>query len=324
MSSTTTNASECATAAALSRTVGSSRAATVQAACVNEQDSKGDLLDTAPQHPKKRRRLRRMQPHDEGRVQPSALAGSNYPAAIHTAAAGAAVQLHVDHAGPGNTSGANKFEHAAAASTPTWTARPTRDAYLAAKVEAWRAADVGSTTPSPPPTTERPLTPVDELDLSTTAQREHFFVKLVQDEMKWHGLLPKWRFKLDNCRTRAGSCCYTTKTLSFARGLVQRATRLEQRNVVLHEISHALAGQRHHHDRVWRAIALRIGSDGSRCHDLTLSEPTWRFSCPRGCWTRLCYKRSYVRGAHCNVCNAACVYERYVPSRVAPAVPASS
>lgn len=324
ISSIGTKASGSANASALTWTVGSSLQATVQAACAYEQDSEGNLLGTAQQQRKKRRRLRRMQSHDEDREQQSALAHSDSSAAIQKTTAESAVQHDVDRTDSGSPTGKSKLQHTAVASGPAWTALPSCDAYLAAKVEEWSAADFGSTTSVPPPTTERPLTPVDELELTTAAQRERYFDKLVRNEMAWHGLLPKWRFTYDNSRTRAGSCCYSTKTLSFARGLVQRATPHEQRNTILHEISHALAGRRHHHGRVWQSIALRIGSDGRRCHDLTLADPTWRLSCPRGCWSRLCYKRSYIhRGCWCNVCGATCIYERYAPPRTAAAVSAS-
>lgn len=35
-------------------------------------------------------------------------------------------------------------------------------------------------------------------------------------------------------------------------------------DTVLHEIAHAIAGNEHHHDRVWRDCAQRIGCTGSR------------------------------------------------------------
>ena len=35
-------------------------------------------------------------------------------------------------------------------------------------------------------------------------------------------------------------------------------------NTVLHEIAHAIVGAEHHHDRVWRDCAQRIGCTGDR------------------------------------------------------------
>lgn len=35
-------------------------------------------------------------------------------------------------------------------------------------------------------------------------------------------------------------------------------------DTVLHEIAHAIVGNNHHHDRVWRDCAQRIGCTGSR------------------------------------------------------------
>lgn len=35
-------------------------------------------------------------------------------------------------------------------------------------------------------------------------------------------------------------------------------------DTVLHEIAHAIVGNKHHHDRVWKDCAQRIGCSGSR------------------------------------------------------------
>lgn len=35
-------------------------------------------------------------------------------------------------------------------------------------------------------------------------------------------------------------------------------------DTVLHEIAHAIVGNKHHHDRIWKDCAQRIGSTGSR------------------------------------------------------------
>lgn len=35
-------------------------------------------------------------------------------------------------------------------------------------------------------------------------------------------------------------------------------------NTILHEIAHAIVGASHHHDKVWKDCAQRIGCDGSR------------------------------------------------------------
>lgn len=269
-----TGTAEAAAACALPSPVGSSREPEVEATSLSQHDGTVDCLRTDPQHIKKRRRL--------GRI---VVSESGSPVSMGKETADAAVK-NVDFP-----------ERGFSADT--------------AKVEAWRAAGVERTEPSPPPTTERPLTPVDRLALTTAAQREGYFADLVQKEMRHHGLLPKWRIAYDNCRTQAGSCRYDTKTLSFARGLIHRASPEEQRQAVLHEIAHALTGRGHNHDQVWRAVALKIGCDGRRCHDLTLADPTWRFSCTGGCWSRLCYKRAFVRQSpSCSRCGAACTYER--------------
>ena len=107
----------------------------------------------------------------------------------------------------------------------------------------------------------------------TLAQRQSYFESMVAREMEWHGLLlqvPQWKVAYDHGRRRAGMCVFSSKTLSFSRHLVARASAEQMRDTILHEIAHALAGPRHGHSRKWRKIALRIGCNGQRCHDMQL------------------------------------------------------
>ena len=56
------------------------------------------------------------------------------------------------------------------------------------------------------------------------------------------------------------------------------------RQVLLHEVAHALAGHRAAHGPRWRATAARIGYTGSRLHEHPIAEDraTWLGRCPAG------------------------------------------
>jgi predicted SprT family Zn-dependent metalloprotease len=236
---------------------------------------------------------------------------------------------------------------AGAASTPqpyeldipvTWTCMPSRDEYIAAKWRAWNRATHLTSTASASASVkravtcarvdndhaydpiqqdahhERPFVCPEDSGLHTLAQRWSFFRELVATEMEWHGLSQQsWRVAYDRGRRRAGKCVHRSKTLSFSRHLIARGSPADMRNTVLHEISHALAGPTHGHDRTWRTIALQIGCDGKRCHNIELAPATWIYACSSGCWNSPRFKRSHLGTTlqrTCRMCGAACVFVR--------------
>lgn len=112
------------------------------------------------------------------------------------------------------------------------TRLPSRDAYLAAMVESWQTACSGDAEV----TQERPLSPAPDLTMASVKERQCYFDSLVAKEMAWHKLLPKWRAVYDSARSRAGSCCFKTKQLSFSRHLVAKGTAAELIDTIRHEI----------------------------------------------------------------------------------------
>lgn len=93
-----------------------------------------------------------------------------------------------------------------------------------------------------------------------------------------------WTFGFDRAVRRAGACHHAEKRITVSRHLVERAEEDEVRQVLLHEIAHALAGHRAGHGPRWRARCAAIGSTGSRLHDRPIAEEraTWLGTCPAG------------------------------------------
>ena len=188
---------------------------------------------------------------------------------------------------------------------------PPRDSYLAAKVKAWREMVPVEPDDDASEITEQPFSPVTEAELSTPQRRQRYFTELAQKEMAWHRLLPSWRTVYDSARSRVGQCDFTNKTLSFSRHLVSRGTPEQMREIILHEIAHALAGPRCGHGLTWRDIARQIGCSGQRCQDMELAPARWTFCCPRGCWSRQCFRRSRISNrAKCRQCGQLCIYKQ--------------
>jgi predicted SprT family Zn-dependent metalloprotease len=93
-----------------------------------------------------------------------------------------------------------------------------------------------------------------------------------------------WSFGFDNAKTRAGLCNYTTKRISVSRYLAARYEDDEIHQVLLHEVAHAMAGNRAGHGPKWKSIARSIGYEGKRLHDGAVAEELapWVGTCPAG------------------------------------------
>ena len=93
-----------------------------------------------------------------------------------------------------------------------------------------------------------------------------------------------WSFGFDRAVRRAGACHHAERRITVSRHLVERAEAEEVRQVLLHEIGHALAGHRAAHGPRWKAAAAKIGYTGSRLHDRPIAEDraTWLGTCPAG------------------------------------------
>lgn len=92
--------------------------------------------------------------------------------------------------------------------------------------------------------------------------------------------LHAWRFEWDTARNRGGRCQYGARLITMSRYLVPAMTQTAARNVMLHEIAHALVGPGHGHDRIWVRQARAIGCTGDRCHQEATVKGRYRATCP--------------------------------------------
>ena len=81
----------------------------------------------------------------------------------------------------------------------------------------------------------------------------------------------EWSFAFDRAKMRAGLCDFKRKRISVSRYLTARYTDDQVRQILLHEIAHALAGSRAGHGPKWKDIARSIGYDGKRTHEGSLA-----------------------------------------------------
>ncbi|MDO4889001.1 MAG: SprT-like domain-containing protein [Actinomycetaceae bacterium] len=100
--------------------------------------------------------------------------------------------------------------------------------------------------------------------------------------MDRHGL-DGWSLRFDRARRRAGLTRFDDRTISLSGVLLPLYSEQQVRDVVLHEIAHALVGPRHNHDATWRAQARQIGAPPrATLVDAPQAPATWIGRCPNG------------------------------------------
>lgn len=126
-----------------------------------------------------------------------------------------------------------------------------------------------------------------------------------------HGL-DEWRFGFDRGLWRAGFCRYELRLITLSRAITELNTWSAMKDVVLHEIAHALVGKHASaHGREWQAKALEIGAPPTRFIDSVQTPPRkWEATC-------LCEGRVFKRHQRpadksrcCRTCRHALVYQR--------------
>ncbi|MEM1107600.1 MAG: SprT-like domain-containing protein [Planctomycetota bacterium] len=136
------------------------------------------------------------------------------------------------------------------------------------------------------------------MDLPSAGQLAHAL-------MQTHGLTADgWTFRFNQRKRTLGLCNYTTKRIELSAPFVARNDESEIRDVILHEIAHALtppevppevstartraknhAHAARPHGPAWQATCLKIGANPHRLNTTAVApEGKWQAVCP-GCQT---------------------------------------
>lgn len=93
-----------------------------------------------------------------------------------------------------------------------------------------------------------------------------------------------WSFEFDHAKRRAGLCNYTDRRISVSRYLAARYEDDEIYQILLHEIAHAIAGDRAGHGPKWQRISRELGYEGGTTHkgEIAREFAPWLGYCPGG------------------------------------------
>ena len=80
-------------------------------------------------------------------------------------------------------------------------------------------------------------------------------------QMDNHGLVLKgWTFSFNKALTYAGICYEDKKEIRLSKAICEIESDDFIKDTILHEIAHALVGNKHGHDVVWQNCAKKIGT----------------------------------------------------------------
>lgn len=89
---------------------------------------------------------------------------------------------------------------------------------------------------------------------------------LARSTMDAHNLYD-WHFAWSRSKRQAGCCNFSNKTITLSAPYVELNTEAEVLDTILHEIAHALVGNKAGHGWVWKAKCREIGANPTRCID---------------------------------------------------------
>jgi predicted SprT family Zn-dependent metalloprotease len=154
-----------------------------------------------------------------------------------------------------------------------------------------------------------------------TAMDFNSAAQLARQLIARHGLRG-WTFRYNRGKRTLGMCDYTRKRIELSQYFVAHNGEGAVRDTILHEIAHALAGEKAGHGPKWRAVCMKIGAIPERLdHTAVMPKGHWSAICP-GCgaehrrFRRPLLGRTYI----CLACGA----ERgrlhfHIPAGLAPA-----
>lgn len=135
--------------------------------------------------------------------------------------------------------------------------------------------------------------------------QQAFAKALALELMDEHGLSENgWSFCFNNNRSTLGLCKYEPKVIELSVHFVDGARMSEVRDIILHEIAHALVGWEAGHGSVWKQKAIQIGGTGNRCGNMN-APYKFRGECSEH------YRSSNRRNVHfCSDCESPIVWEK--------------
>lgn len=95
--------------------------------------------------------------------------------------------------------------------------------------------------------------------------------------------LYNWKIKVSEKQKRSlGLCDQTNKELRFSKFLIENETELEIKNTLIHEVAHAMVGNKEWHWRKWIEMAKFLWLKNPKTYNTSAKQPPWLYimQCP--------------------------------------------
>lgn len=125
--------------------------------------------------------------------------------------------------------------------------------------------------------------------------------QLAMKLMREHDLT-KWSFSFNKNKRRLGVCRYKKKSIELSRYFVTANDEDTIKDIILHEIAHALVGTGQGHNNVWKQKAVDIGCSPSRTKSVITDAPHKFFLWCNNCGQKTPIYRQRKRTAACGFC----------------------
>ena len=134
--------------------------------------------------------------------------------------------------------------------------------------------------------------------------------QLANELLKQHNLY-EYTIEYTQSKSILGACNDTKKTIKLSVPYILLNTKETVKNIILHEIAHAIAGNENNHNWKWQKVAKQIGSTGSRLASQETISPTrqYEYTCPI-CQQKIYRYRKFTKLA-CGKCCRCQLYSSY-------------
>lgn len=113
--------------------------------------------------------------------------------------------------------------------------------------------------------------------------------------------LNEWSFCINETRNVAGETDYDNNKISISKYFLDKLSLFEYRNLILHEIAHALVSDHKPHSKKWRDKFISIGGNGIICTPCIFSNDDYIYSsfCKECDEKYFCFRRTKI---YCDLC----------------------
>ena len=128
--------------------------------------------------------------------------------------------------------------------------------------------------------------------------------RMARELMERHGV-GDWSFGWNRRKRSLGLCRYRERRIELSLYFVRDNGPEMVLETILHEIAHALAGERAGHGAAWKRMCTRVGCKPERCDkgEAVMPQGKWEARCP-ACGKAYWRHRRPARNAHywCRTC----------------------